>query len=191
MGSDASKLLAICIMLLAQRTDNKIPMDGEYIKRFGHLETNPDLQPLIDCQLIEFIHDCELLQDASIVLASCYPEERERRIDKPLSESDNSRDVSFEKFWKAYPKKSGKGAAEKAWKKIKKPSETIELILTAIEWQRKSPQWTKENGQYIPNPATYINQRRWEDEIEGADHEGMTEEEICAANLAAFKERMK
>jgi len=38
MGSDASKLLAICIMLLAQRNDNKIPADKIYIKRFGHLD---------------------------------------------------------------------------------------------------------------------------------------------------------
>lgn len=82
MGSDASKLLAICIMLLAQRTDNKIPMDSEYIKRFGHLESNPDLNPLIESQLIEFIDDLDEVQDASNVLAMCYPEERERRIEE-------------------------------------------------------------------------------------------------------------
>ena len=40
----------------------------------------------------------------------------------------------------------------------------MELIKTALVWQKKSGQWKKENGQYIPHPATYINQRRWEDE---------------------------
>ena len=71
---------------------------------------------------------------------------------------------SFDTFWKEYPKKTGKGAAERAWGKIKKPSEALQNIITALEWQKQSPQWTKDNGQYIPNPATYLNQRRWEDE---------------------------
>lgn len=71
---------------------------------------------------------------------------------------------SFDVFWKAYPKKTGKGAAEAAWKKIKSPSSTIQEILKALEWQRSSLDWTKENGQYIPNPSTYLNQKRWLDE---------------------------
>ena len=37
-------------------------------------------------------------------------------------------------------------------------------ILTALNWQKKSEQWLKDNGQFIPYPATYLNQRRWEDE---------------------------
>lgn len=79
MSNDASKLLAICLMLLAQRTDNKIPHDLEYIKRFGHLDSDTNISPLIDCGLIELIDENELVQDASAVLASCPPEERERR----------------------------------------------------------------------------------------------------------------
>lgn len=86
MGSDASKLLAICIMLLAQRNDNKIPADFEYIKRFGHLETYPDFQPLIDAQLIEIFSDNECLQDASKALASCYPDKN--RIEEIYTPSD-------------------------------------------------------------------------------------------------------
>ena len=72
--------------------------------------------------------------------------------------------LSFNSFWAIYPKKVGKGAAEKAWSKIKAPSETIALITTALSWQVKSEQWTKDGGQFIPMPATYLNQKRWEDE---------------------------
>ncbi len=68
--------------------------------------------------------------------------------------------TSFSVFWKAYPKKVGKGAAMMAWAKKKPPTD---LCLKALEWQIKSPQWTKDNGQYIPLPSTYINQARWED----------------------------
>lgn len=78
MGSDASKVLAICLMLLAQRNDNKIPLDEEYIRRFGHLETRPDFSELANAQFIEIIDENDCLQDASAALATCPPEERER-----------------------------------------------------------------------------------------------------------------
>ena len=55
MGSDASKLLAMCTMLLAHRTDNKIPLDLPYIKRFCNLESEPDFVPLVDAGFIEII----------------------------------------------------------------------------------------------------------------------------------------
>ena len=70
---------------------------------------------------------------------------------------------SFEKFWSAYPKKVGKQAAKKAFDRVKVP---VETLLTAIERQKCSAQWSKDNGQYIPNPATWLNQGRWEDELE-------------------------
>ena len=70
----------------------------------------------------------------------------------------------FADFWAAYPKKVGRGDAEKSWKKIKQPSKTFALIAAALLWQTESEQWSKDNGQYIPNPATYLNQQRWLDE---------------------------
>ena len=83
------------------------------------------------------------------------------------NENENTnaiKDEKFLEFWKVYPKKVGKGDAEKAWNKIKEPSKILELIIKALEWQTKSDQWKKENGQYIPNPSTYLNRRHWEDE---------------------------
>ena len=70
----------------------------------------------------------------------------------------------FDAFWSEYPRKAGKGAAEKAWKKISPDAETVRLILSALEAQKGCEQWQRENGQYIPYPATWLNQRRWEDE---------------------------
>lgn len=68
----------------------------------------------------------------------------------------------FERFWKAYPRKIGKGAAIKAWKRAKLPD--LESILLAVEQQARSEQWTKDGGQFIPHAATWINQTRWLDE---------------------------
>ncbi len=69
----------------------------------------------------------------------------------------------FERFWSAYPKKVGKKTARKAFSQAKMP---VETLLTAVERQKRSVQWSKENGQYIPNPATWLTQGRWEDELE-------------------------
>jgi hypothetical protein len=74
----------------------------------------------------------------------------------------------FEEFWKAYPKQRriGKGAAAKAWQKIKMDKdELLRLCLDAIKWQKLTEQWRRDNCQFVPHPTTYINQRRWEDEM--------------------------
>ena len=67
----------------------------------------------------------------------------------------------FVAFWKAYPRKVGKGAAMKAWLTHRPPPDAV---LAALQWQAASEQWTKQRGAFIPHPATYLNQRRWEDE---------------------------
>jgi hypothetical protein len=71
--------------------------------------------------------------------------------------------VGFEIFWTEYPKKVGKQAALKAWKNTKSKPEIAD-ILQAIELQKRTEQWRKDGGQFIPNPATWINQGRWDDQ---------------------------
>lgn len=66
----------------------------------------------------------------------------------------------FDQFWKAYPRKKEKLAAFKAWKKLK-PS--LEHCLQAIETLRKSHDWQKESGQFIPYPASWLNAGGWDD----------------------------
>jgi len=71
-------------------------------------------------------------------------------------------DTDFDAFWTAYPRKTGKKAALKSWRTAKdKPG--IATILAAVEAQKGSEQWRKDGGQYIPNPATWLNQGRWDD----------------------------
>jgi len=71
---------------------------------------------------------------------------------------------AFEQFWEAYPKKKAKGAALIAWKKAKDKPE-IENLIEIIEENKESKEWKKENGQFIPYPATWINEKRWLDEL--------------------------
>lgn len=68
----------------------------------------------------------------------------------------------FDRFWAAYPKKVGKGAAEKAFSKAPINGHLAD-VLSALDRQKQSEQWRRDGGQFIPNPATWLNQRRWED----------------------------
>ena len=72
----------------------------------------------------------------------------------------------FLEFWKAYPKKVAKKAALKAYKKISQSKKQLQVILDAIEKQKQTDKWRKNNGQFIPNPATWLNGGCWEDEVE-------------------------
>ena len=66
----------------------------------------------------------------------------------------------FDLFWEHYPKKVGK---KKVQDKFNANEYPIEKILKNLEQQKQSTQW--QNPQYIPNPETYLNQERWEDEV--------------------------
>ncbi|MFW2056294.1 hypothetical protein [Acinetobacter haemolyticus] len=72
----------------------------------------------------------------------------------------------FEKFWNAYPKKQQKKPAFDKFKKINFKKYPLEIILSALEKQKGSSQWQKENGQFIPMATTWIYQERWNDQIE-------------------------
>lgn len=71
---------------------------------------------------------------------------------------------SFAQFYQAYPKKTAKPAAEKAFTAVKANGH-LTNILKDIARRKLGDDWQKENGKYIPNPATYLQQRRWEDEV--------------------------
>lgn len=89
--------------------------------------------------------------------------EKEKENIPPLSPPGGA---EFDRFWSEYPKKVGKIAAKKAFERARKRT-TLESLLTAVRRQKCGSQWSRDNGQYIPNPATWLNQGRWEDEVPG------------------------
>lgn len=70
---------------------------------------------------------------------------------------------SFSDFWQAYPSKVGRGAAARAWDKALAKVTSVEIV-KAVEAQKASDRWLKG---YVPNPATWLNQERWADEVGG------------------------
>ncbi len=67
----------------------------------------------------------------------------------------------FDLFWSEYPNKQAKIAAKRAWLKIK-PDERADVMQGIARW-KQSESWLKDDGQFIPHPATFLNQRRFED----------------------------
>ena len=67
----------------------------------------------------------------------------------------------FDEFWKIYPKKIAKENAKKAWIKIKPNDELIAKITKAVITQKLS----ERESQFIPHAATWLNAKRWEDEL--------------------------
>jgi hypothetical protein len=77
---------------------------------------------------------------------------------------EREREDGFEAFWFTYPRKVGKGEARKVWKKLRPSAALTDQIVEAVRRQRVWPDWTKDGGKFIPHPATWLNQTRWEDE---------------------------
>ena len=82
----------------------------------------------------------------------------------------------FKTFWSAYPNKQGKAKARKTWESKVKTVELANQIVKHVEIRKLSdPQWTKDRGEFIPLPTTFLNQERWEDEYKKLSLVGVTE----------------
>ena len=71
---------------------------------------------------------------------------------------------SFARFWAAYPKKVRKADARKKFEKLVPDESTLSAILSSLDYLKTTDQWQRDNGKYIPNPSTWLNQKRWQDE---------------------------
>lgn len=79
----------------------------------------------------------------------------------------------FEKFWGAYPRKEGKGYAFECFKKARKESNVdVETMIEAVNLYKQTEQWQEQNGKYIPQPSTWLNQKRWEDSPQVKNNNG-------------------
>lgn len=72
--------------------------------------------------------------------------------------------ADFDVFWNSYPRKVEKAKSRKIWEKIKPDDDLLKKMLGSLEVAKESIEWTKDNGQFIPYPTTWLNGERWEDE---------------------------
>lgn len=96
------------------------------------------------------------------------PSEQNRTEQKGTERKSTPRarvtDHGFERFWAVYPKKDAKADALKTWRQVKPDEETLTLIIADVQARSCGEAWTKDDGQFIPLPATYLRKRRWTDE---------------------------
>ena len=85
---------------------------------------------------------------------------------KAKAESENQLLKNFELFWSVYPNKKSKKTAFEKFKRIDFKKTSFESIMISLEKQKQSDDWTKNGGQYVPMPQTWIFNERWTDEIQ-------------------------
>lgn len=108
---------------------------------------------------------------------------------KEYKELKEDKEKGFERFWELYPSKRKKPVARIAWMNMRVHSEEqYALINAAVERYKKTNQWQEENGKYIPDPDTFLQDERWTDEIklpksvQAADKEAQEKDEWIAKN---------
>jgi len=157
MLSCASRGLLMQLWILASEKDGTIPNDLNEIK--FRLRDNTIKQTDVNL-LIEkgFLNGCKQVQADASKCKQTLPRDRDRDREEKNNEH-------FDIFWQAYPRKIGKKPALKIWNKLNPSEELVRTILKAIEAQKETKNWKKDNGQFIPHPSTWLNNNRWEDEI--------------------------
>lgn len=89
---------------------------------------------------------------------------KDKDKDKDKKNKNPITPFGFDEFWTVYPKHQDKQGAIKAFTKIAPDRELLDKMISSVKVWKNSQQWTKDNGQFIPMPATWLNGHRWEDE---------------------------
>lgn len=73
--------------------------------------------------------------------------------------------ASFDEFWSLYPKKVNRTKTEAKWEKLKVTDDLFSEIAENIRARLAAGEWREGEKKFIPDPLTYLNGKRWEDEI--------------------------
>lgn len=117
--------------------------------------------------------------------------EETKAVSTQTTKKPETNPAGFDDFYQNYPAKVAKQKAIKAWKALKPSQELQDTILKDVAIRKQNDRrWLQG---FTPNPATYLNEKRWEDEIQSAPQprpKAMTQEERnreVFANYAAKK----
>lgn len=151
--SPVSRYLYLGLIYLATETNNSIANDRTWIaQRLAITEPEVDLRPLYKAGFLKCTHVHRYLSEKD------SSETGQDRTDIKAVRIDHE----FDQFWDVYPKKVDKERAKKAWQKLMGSRPDLSVLLTALAQQQKSRQW--QEG-FIPNPATWLTGKRWNDEL--------------------------
>lgn len=129
----------------------------------------PLIRADIDRQINQAAFDPNLTQfDPGQMHAKKEREEERKERTKEKKEEEKEKNIladrAFDAFWEAYPRKVKKKEARKKFQAIFPKKVSLERLLTALEEHKRSEQWN--DVKFIPHPSTWLNQERWEDELD-------------------------
>jgi hypothetical protein len=138
---------------LFENEENKITCLKVAKRLMSSATSNPKMRHLIQDIKQQYDTALDTNRHDAIMTPSDFITAEEKRIEKIKYIHQG-----FDIFWSSYPNKNNKVQAKKSWDKHKP---NLDLVLSALSWQKESRQW---KGGFIPMAATYINNARWEDE---------------------------
>jgi hypothetical protein len=170
--SDAEKGQLVSIWILGADFNGRVPADPHMVATLCYLDEEPDFQVFQDLGFIEgwvgVANQMDpLANQMEPVVAQNRIDKNRLREDPPLTPPlpTKRNQNGFDQFWEAYPRKVGKGSARRSWKRIRPGPALRQLILNSLAQHTYSHDWTREYGRFIPYPATFLNQERWDDEL--------------------------
>jgi hypothetical protein len=177
-----SKLLAYFIKTgkILYSEDTKEVALKNWMKYNG--STSPKVVSCIESELCN-VKDRVLIEYVKGIYTASQEEEEEEKEEEEEQKQEKDilidgriykKNELFDLCWKSYLRKEGKAEAKKAWEKL-----TIEDILLI---RKHLPLYKKENSakekRYIPHFSTYLNKRRFEDEVEASNMGGILMDKI-------------
>lgn len=145
-------------MIAMQDLIGKEGQSAERVRRFREKQKQNEVK-MLQCNANVTKCNIEIEKEIDIDIEK----EKEKEIDKKIEVMDIW-EKQFEDFYKQYPRKVKKQDVKKWFNKNKPSKELFNKIIDSLNEFKKSKDWTKDNGQYIPHPTTWLNQKRWEDE---------------------------
>lgn len=160
---DALRALTSAELVILYTVDGKPFLQMKTWDRHQTVRATKSRYPSPEDGEITSASTCMQLQaDASE--CSRNPNRIRNRNPNPNPNAHAREDGFFDEFWAIYPKKQDKQHAKKAFEKINPDRSLLDKMISAVKQWSQSQQWTKDGGQFIPMPATWLNGKRWEDE---------------------------
>lgn len=163
LSGDSAKGL-VMLWLIASENNGELPNDTELAFRLRITETKTkDLLSSISNWLER--RDITAISERYQLDSPETEGERETEKETEKTSAPSALDFAFEKFWTEYPKRRSKGDALKAWRALKPTKELTERILRSLQIAKRSSDWVKDGGQFVPYPGTWLRAQGWEDDI--------------------------
>jgi hypothetical protein len=184
-----SNMILVFIWWLTHAKDGKCTFGRDQIHRDTGLNSSSVQRAISNLALSVQEVNYQPNNPFSTVLILNWHKYQDKPIEQPISnrsatdqqpitnknKNKNKESNIFDHFWSKYPRKVSKKKTLEIWKRINPSKNLADKIMASLDNHINSRQWKKDNGAFIPHPSTWLNQERWNDELE-VDQESKVDE---------------